>query len=114
MASRSKKNKPAFVENADDPQQVKEGKQREKRLRERNNNDMAWVLHDQRGRRVLYRLIKFCRPTQSALGPNDSITNFNVGMQNVGNFIVDEILKVHPESYITMLQEANKEAENAG
>lgn len=106
-----KKPKDALVGNAADKQQVEDAAQAEKRGRMREVDDMRSVLSSSQGRRVLWRIMQQCGVNQTVLGDTDARTNFNAGRQDVGHFVLAEIVEAAPARYLEMMMENQKENE---
>lgn len=97
--------KEAFVKNAADVDQVREAKRKERWAHEDHISDMAWILSDVRGRRVLWKYLEHCGLFQTSFTGN-STTFFNEGMRNIGLKLIADITTASPESYFMMMKEA--------
>ena len=93
------------VKNAADPGQVKRSKQRQETLRDRELNDLRYVLNDRRGRRFLWRLLGNCKVFCTIWEPSAKI-HYNSGMQDVGHFLQAEITEASEEAYFCMMKES--------
>lgn len=77
-----------------------------KREREKELEDIRFVLKSPEGRRVYYRLIDHCQPFKESyvVGMFDVTAN-NEGRRMVGNFLMAELLEADPERYFQMVRE---------
>jgi hypothetical protein len=100
-----------LVGNAADKEQVKQAEGKERRGRMREEDDIRSVLSGVQGRRVLWRIMERCGINSTPIGDNDARTNFNCGKQDIGHFVLGEIVEVAPERYLEMMQENQKEKE---
>ncbi len=98
----------AFVKNAADESQVKEADYKAKRGRERELDDVRYVLSNVQGRRFLWRYIKECGIFQTSFTGVANTTFFREGEKNVGLRMMADINESEPEMWITMMKE-NKE-----
>jgi hypothetical protein len=94
MAQTSRKDK--------SPKDIKAQDQRENQLK-----DLRKVLSTLEGRRTFWRLIEHCRPFASIWEPSAKI-HFNAGKQDVGHFIMTEILEADDELMGKMMIESKK------
>ena len=68
-----------------DPDQVEERKTRRKAKADPDQMDLAWVASDERGRRVLRRILETCGLMAASYVPGDALgTAFNEGKRNIG------------------------------
>lgn len=98
------------VKNAADTDQVKRAKEKELRGKERDNNDIAWVLSTPQGRRFLWRYLETCHIFSTSF-TGSSETFFKEGERNIGLKLLADITECNAESYLLMMKEA-KEREN--
>lgn len=98
-----------LVDNVADEEQVKRGVSKE-RMRQRRDDD-AWLaqLATEDGRRVIWRILEECGAFRSAMERSDSLTNYNVGRQSIGQYLLAVIHKTRPEALIQMMTEHQKE-----
>jgi hypothetical protein len=90
--------------NAADPAQVKAAEKKEMFRREDQLNDLRKILSMKEGRRVLWRLLEQCRVFASVWEPSAKI-HYNSGRQDLGHFIVSEIVEANDEAYLQMMRE---------
>lgn len=70
-------------------------------------DDLKWLMNDQRGRRIVYTQLArsgVFRISYAAGDPHQ--TSFNEGGRNVGNLLMRDVLAATPEQYALMLREA--------
>lgn len=79
----------------------------QKNKRAKEIEDLRFVLNDQRGRRVINRLLEKTGVYRNPFTGN-SETYFRCGEMNIGQFIVAEVQAVSPESYTNLLKEFNE------
>lgn len=98
----------ALVKNASDKGQVEKAKRRERTDREKELDDLRFVLGCPQGRRVFWRMIgrtgAFNPPVYPA-EENNSLRTFKDGERNIGLFLYEEILEAKPQRWIQMQQE---------
>jgi len=93
-----------LVKNAADREQVREAKQKETSLRDRELNDLRSILNTREGRRYLWRMMGHCRTFASVWHASAQI-HYNAGMQDVGHFMMAEITEASPEAFFLMMKE---------
>lgn len=100
-----------LVTNAASIKSVEAADKKGKELARQQKDDMREILNTDAGRRFLWRLLGHCRVNQSVFEPNSRMA-YNSGMQDVGHFVLGEIVAAKPEAYLQMMQEHNKEKES--
>lgn len=100
---------PKLVDNVGDPEQVAKGKLSADILEQQRRDRWHVQLGTQDGRAVVWDILEECRSFHSAFGATDAETNRNIGMQDVGHFILAEIHKTRPGALIEMMIENAKE-----
>lgn len=98
----------ASVGNAADPEQVKEARKKANRERKQEIEDLRTVLSTQQGRRLLWRILGYCKVFESIWSPSAQI-HHSAGRQDVGHFIMAEIAHANEEALFTMMREAKSE-----
>lgn len=93
--------------NAADEGQVSSAKGREKRLRERELNDMRHLLQTIQGRRFLWRFMGHCKVFESIWESSAKI-HHNAGMQDVGHFVMAEICAANEDAFLQMMKESKQ------
>jgi hypothetical protein len=101
----------SLVKNAADETQVKDAANKEKRGRERDLEDLAFLLSDKRGRRAMWRILSYCGTFKSIWEPSAKI-HYNAGQQDVGHYMLNDLMDASEENYILMAKEAKKEKLN--
>lgn len=95
-----------------DPKKVQKAKVKEDLAREKELNDIRFIMNDPRGRRFFWRLLGALRTYESVFDNSGSKMAYNSGRQDVGHFLMSEITQANPEAYLTMINEAQKETTN--
>lgn len=98
------KQEKVLVKNAADEGQVKEAEQKLTHGRKRELQDLRAVLSLQEGRRLIWRLLGHCKINGSIWHPSAQI-HYNSGMQDVGHFILGEVVSAGEEFYFQMMTE---------
>lgn len=101
----------ALVQNAADAKQVKEARDQERYTKKEERDDLLFLLNSMSGRRYLWKLLEHCRVFASVFEPNSKIA-YNSGMQDVGHYILAEIIEARPEAYLLMMKEAQERKQN--
>ena len=98
-----------LVGNAASPKQVARAQRKEKDQRARELSDLLTVLSTEAGRRLIWRLLGYCKTFSDIWDPSSRI-HFNAGLQNVGHFLLAEINAADEEKYFLMMREAQATA----
>lgn len=96
------------VKNAADPDQVKDAAARDKRVRDRELNDLRGVLSSREGRRLMWRIMEKCRSFESIFEASAKIY-YNSGRQDVGHYLMAEIAEADEEKLFLMMKENKQE-----
>jgi hypothetical protein len=91
--------------NTADPRDVKAEQDAAAQLAAQRAQDLLWVLSDDRGRRVLLRVLALCHVYTSSFHPSGSSVYLLEGERNIGLKLVDELQKADPEAYARLLLE---------
>ncbi len=92
--------------------QLTEKLSREQELeRDRARLDLEAVLSIPQGRRVLISILEQCGVYRTAYTGEADATNFRLGEQNIGLWLINQIEMVGPTNYPTLLLERAKETE---
>jgi len=102
----------SLVKNAASEKQVKKAETRELSKREMELNDLRIVLGSVRGRRVFWRLLEHCKVFGTVWEPSAKI-HYNSGQQDVGHFLMSEIVQADERYLFDMMRENKKEKENS-
>ena len=95
------------VRNASDPRQVKAAAESEKMRVDRELADMATMLSNPIGRRVLERILGYCEIYGSIMETNARIY-YRAGRQDVGHWLLAEIGRADPKAFLVMMAEKAK------
>ena len=90
--------------NVADVRSIDSAGKKQKEVERQQIDDLRKILDSDHGRRFLWRLLVHCRINASVFEPNSKIA-YNSGMQDVGHFVLGEIVKARPEAYLLMMQE---------
>lgn len=85
----------------------------EKRAREaarKAAEDLLFVLSDERGRRFIWSELGRNGLNRQTYSPNNSEQCFNAGQRNAAIRLLDDVMHVAPELYLTMQAEAIADA----
>jgi len=99
--------------NAADPTEVEKQTKKAARFRNARAQVLTNLMSTVEGRAWVYDLLAFCDVFGNPFiqGSVDG-TAFNLGQQNVGKMILDEINAAAPDRYIPMIREAKQRASN--
>jgi hypothetical protein len=95
----------ALVQNASDPRQVKNAGRKAKQARAKEIADLAAVLDTEQGRRLLMRVLEYCRVFEEVFDESPHRTAFNAGARNVGLFVMGEITASDETALFLMMRE---------
>jgi len=71
------------------------------------DSDLAWMMGDERGRRVMWELLAQTRAFQSSFSTNGSVTVFNEGRRHVGLWLMSELqTEEHRAAFLLMWNES--------
>ena len=82
---------------------------RDKRLNERDENDLRAVLRTPEGRRFVWGVLADSGTFQPSYTGEAASTNFNEGKRSVGLKLFKRLLEVKPETYLQMTLERTSE-----
>ena len=97
-------NERAYTKNAADEDQVKDAGNKAKRGREREIDDVRYVLNSVQGRRFMWRYLSLCNLWETSFTGN-STTFFKEGERNIGLRLMSDINDSSPEAYLAMVKE---------
>lgn len=73
---------------------------------------IKFIGSDKNGREFLWKVLQFCKPIgQPIFNPHSLTQSYLAGKQDVGNWLLGEILRVDEEIYLKAMQERRKERE---
>lgn len=82
-------------------------KQEKAALQEKN--DWEWLTSDERGLRVLHRVMTMCGVFRSGFNPNALTMSFSEGQRNIGLFLWDRMARYVPETIPELLKMREKD-----
>lgn len=68
--------------------------------------DIRWLMSEERGRRLVWRLLAMTGVYRSSFNSSGSVMAFNEGQRNIGLKLVADIHEACPEQYTRMRKEA--------
>lgn len=86
----------------------------ERLAKEKEQNDLRWVMSTKQGRRFVYRLLSRAGVFQSSFNTNNAVMAFNEGNRNAGLQLLTDIMEACPERYTEMLTEQKEAKERDG
>ena len=95
----------SLVKNASDEGQVRQAKRKERTERDKELDDLRFVLGSPNGRRLFWRLLSRCGVFRLSYTDKIAETNFNEGERNIGLFVLSEIMEAKPQRWVQMQQE---------
>ena len=75
-------------------------------------DDFKWLLNDERGRRIVWRLIGRCRVFEPVFNTHGGVMNFNEGRRDTGLFLLGEIDRHCPDLFAVMAAENARKRED--
>lgn len=94
----------ALVDNAGSEKQVRAAQKIARRRRAQEVRDIQALLQMPEGRRVLWRILEKCGTFRSVWHPS-SLISYNSGQQDLGHWLLNEVIEVQPAAYVQMLTE---------
>jgi len=86
-------------------------KEQQKKLRERDLNDIRKVLDIAEGRRLLWRILTDLGDNFTNSFTGTRATDFNLGKQSVSQTIFRDVIEAKPEAFLQMHREYKSDAE---
>jgi hypothetical protein len=96
-----------LVKNASDKEQIEGASKRVVFSREQELADLSAVLETAYGRRVMWRFLKKCKVYES-IWDSSSRIHYNAGVQDIGHYLLAEVMEAGEEFYLKMMMEAKK------
>ena len=93
-----------YVKNLADKEQVKSAERKEKDRRRQEVEDLKEILSTKSGRRFIWRLLEHCKVFESIWHPS-ALIHYNAGKQDVGHFIMAEIISADTSAFQKMMEE---------
>jgi hypothetical protein len=100
--------KKSLVKNAASEKQVKKAEKVEVSKRDQQLNDLRSVLNTPSGRRVIWRFLEKCRVFNTIWEASAKI-HYNSGQQDIGHYIMSEIVDADERFLLEMMKENKKE-----
>lgn len=97
--------------NLSDEKQVKKAEQKEKDLRKQELNDIRTVLSNASGRRLIWRLMSRCNSFGSVYSKDASHMSYLSGQQDLGHFLMSEIVEADENLLLKMMKDNSKSKE---
>lgn len=94
--------------NAANEEQVRERGTKQKNKRDRELEDVNFILSSKQGRRFFWRFIRLCGVFETSFTGNNT-TFFKEGERNVGLRLMTDLNEAAPNAYALMQKEANEE-----
>ena len=73
--------------------------------REREVNDLKWMMAHPQGRRIASRLLEQAGVMRTSFNHSGSVMAFNEGRRDIGLWFTSEMLDAAPEGYFKLLKE---------
>lgn len=103
----------------DDPTDLKSQREAEQATTRENriiaatrDNDLRIIMSQAFGRRFVYRILEDAATMRTSWNPNFGQMAFAEGRKQVGYRLIEEIQRVCPEDYLTMMREAEEEQQS--
>jgi hypothetical protein len=94
---------------ASDPAQVSSARKKSGRKRKAELNFVKAIMIVPEGRHWMYDMIVLCKVFTSPIVPGDPYGTYNnIGEQNIGKKLLQDINECAPEEYMLMIKEANE------
>lgn len=97
--------KEALVKNAASEKQVKSAGHKERLKEKDEKKDLQALLNTIEGRSVFWRILTKCKVFES-IWEGSARIHYKAGQQDLGHWLMDEIIKANPEAYLQMQKEA--------
>lgn len=88
-----------------DQKKKAEEDKRKQLQRELQLSDLKYLMQSQQGRRFFWRLLNHCSVYESIFNTNALTQSHNSGRQDVGHFLMAEIVTASPDDYLKMQNE---------
>jgi hypothetical protein len=100
--------KKAEKQNLTEDELITEAKMKAEESRRQELDDIITVLGTISGRRLMWRLMEKCKTFSSIWDPSAKI-HYNAGKQDLGHFIMAEIIEANPKLFTKMMSEHSNE-----
>lgn len=95
----------ALVGNVADKEQIKDATRKEKDRRKEEVADLKFILSTVQGKRFLWRLLEQCKTFESVFSPESMRMSYSAGRQDLGHYLMAEIMDAEPEAFIEMMKQ---------
>lgn len=95
------------MRNLANEEEVKEFHKKQDDLSKQQTEDVKFLLQSVQGRRFLWRLLDHCS-VFSSIYHASALIHHNSGRQDVGHFVMGEIVKADDMAFIQMMKEAKE------
>lgn len=90
-----------------DEKQVKNAIRKDRLFQRDKDEFLRLSLATVAGRQWFWDLLAHCGVNRNPFTGNNDRTNFNCGEQNIGLFVLSEIVRVNPDAYVRMMEDHN-------
>lgn len=87
---------------------VEDARRKEEDLHKQQMNDIRTVLSNASGRRLIWRLLEKCNTFNSAFSSELSTMSYSTGQQDLGHFIMAEIVNADENLLFKMMKDNMK------
>lgn len=74
-------------------------------VQQQQDEDFRWLMSDQRGRRIVWRLLSEAGVFQTSFNPEAMTMAFKEGQRTAGLQLLAQVHKLCPDLYTTMMKE---------
>lgn len=74
-------------------------------VQQQQDEDFRWLMSDQRGRRIVWRLLSEAGVFQTSFNPESMTMAFKEGQRTAGLQLLAQVHKLCPDLYTTMMKE---------
>lgn len=99
-----------LVKNASNEDQINSAKTKVKLGRDRELDDLRFILSTDQGRRFVWKMLSRCGVFKISF-TGSSQTFFNEGERSIGLYLLNEVMDADPDSYVKMYVKDKKESE---
>lgn len=92
--------------------EVKRAEKAEKDRRKQELNDLRTTLSNASGRRLLWRLMGYCKTFESVFSVDSLVMARNAGQQDLGHFIMSEIVSADENLLLKLMKENKQEKDH--
>lgn len=96
-----------LIKNASDEQQINEAAEKIKLQSLNELESLKHILAQKQGRQIVWKWIKHCKVFESIYDQSARI-HYNAGKQDVGHFLLSEVIRADKNAYLLMMQESEE------